>query len=384
MAAGMKEVFVANHSIVSPLGFTSEENFNNIVNGNSGIQSVQYSFSDNPFFISALDEALVDEHFKSHASPLDYTKLEKMSIMAISHVLNQSNVNASAKDTLLIYATTKGNIDLLDKASSLKKFATERMTLNGFAKHIAAHFSFVNEPIVISNACISGLLALIVAKRFIEAELYKNVVVAAGDIISEFVISGFKAFNALSQSACRPYDRTRDGISLGEAAVAMIVTENKSIANNPLRIVNGSSSNDANHISGPSRDGNGLLQSIHHTLKENDSNNVDFICAHGTATVFNDEMEAMAFSRAGLEEVPMNSLKGYFGHTLGAAGLLETIISIESLNNDLLIASKGFENEGVSKKINVIEHTETKKNMKSFLKTSSGFGGCNASVLISK
>lgn len=112
-------------------------------------------------------------------------------------------------------------------------------------------------------------------------------------------------------------------------------------------------------------------------------NEIDYISAHGTATEFNDEMEAVAFNRLGLNNVPMNSLKGYFGHTLGASGLLETIVGMHSLHRNLLFASAGFDTLGVSKPLNVIS-TTTQKNLNIFLKTASGFGGCNTAALFKK
>jgi len=128
-----------------------------------------------------------------------------------------------------------------------------------------------------------------------------------------------------------------------------------------------------------------LFLSIQAAIKEAgiSQHAIDFISAHGTATLYNDEMEAVAFNRAELNKVPINSLKGYYGHTLGASGLLETVITIESLCRNLLISSKGFENPGVSQPLNIIQqHTE--KEMKVALKTASGFGGCNSAVIFKK
>jgi 3-oxoacyl-[acyl-carrier-protein] synthase-1 len=214
------------------------------------------------------------------------------------------------------------------------------------------------------------------------AGLYKNIVVAAGDIVSEFTLSGFKAFNALSDEPCKPFDADRKGINLGEAAAA-IVLSTEQMKSSDIKIINGASSNDANHISGPSRSAEGLYQSVMHTIENFPADQIDFVSAHGTATLYNDEMEAIAFSRAGLLNIPINGLKGYYGHTLGAAGLVETIISLESLRQNKLIATAGFEKKGVSENIQIISKTESKE-INTVLKTSSGFGGCNASILFSK
>ena len=120
------------------------------------------------------------------------------------------------------------------------------------------------------------------------------------------------------------------------------------------------------------------MQSV---LKDSDTNDIAFLNAHGTATLFNDEMESVAIDRAGLNEVPVNSLKGYFGHTMGAAGVLETIISMQALDDGLVLGTKGFEHLGVSKHINVsAENKQTTKH--AFVKMMSGFGGCNAAIVM--
>jgi 3-oxoacyl-[acyl-carrier-protein] synthase-1 len=110
---------------------------------------------------------------------------------------------------------------------------------------------------------------------------------------------------------------------------------------------------------------------------------IDLISAHGTATVYNDEMEARAFNLAGMQSVPVNSLKGNYGHTLGAAGLIESIASIHSLKENTVLPTLGFQNIGVSKPLNVT-NTIRRIPLRNCLKTASGFGGCNAAVVICK
>jgi 3-oxoacyl-[acyl-carrier-protein] synthase-1 len=220
---------------------------------------------------------------------------------------------------------------------------------------------------------------------YLESAKYKNVVVTGGDVLSKFIVSGFQSFKALSPSVCKPFDASRDGLSLGEGAATIILSisdENKLPANCVV-VKAGSTSNDANHISGPSRNGEGLYRAIMQTLKGVDISNLAFINAHGTATPFNDEMEAIALSQASLEHIPVNSFKGYFGHTLGAAGLIETVICSHSLVNAQYINCLGFNSLGVTRNIKIItgpggfEETEC-------LKMASGFGGCNAAVLLKK
>lgn len=253
--------------------------------------------------------------------------------------------------------------------------------LSTLAQRIATFFQIKTQPIVISNACVSGAQALSVAKRLLQAGLYNDMLVVAGDEISEFILSGFQAFQAMSSKPCRPYDKNRDGITLGEATVAVYLTMNKQ--DSKAAILGDSSINDANHISGPSRTGEGLLASIQNALTQAQiaPTEIDLINAHGTATLYNDEMEAIAFHRAHLQATPLNSYKGYYGHTLGASGLLETILTIALSRKKILLKSIGFENLGVSYPLSIITEN-TEKSVRTFLKTASGFGGSNTALVI--
>jgi 3-oxoacyl-[acyl-carrier-protein] synthase I len=204
-----------------------------------------------------------------------------------------------------------------------------------------------------------------------------------GDLVSKFTVSGFKVLNALSNEPCKPFDQNRKGVNLGEGA-ATIILSNKALQNQENIVVKaGFSSNDATHISAPSRVGEGLLKAINKISENNDLQNIGFISAHGTATLYNDDMESQALERANLNNVPLHSLKGYFGHTLGAAGVIESVMGIASLKHNQTIVSRGFENSGTVQKLNPIK-TITHSKLENFLKTSSGFGGCNAAVLFSK
>lgn len=387
-------IFTSYNNIISPLGFSTQENYQAVSDSVIGVKKIVLPFSQDVFCVAKIEDKKIRENFSKIKHEGNCTKLEQLSILSIQDVLNQSGINPQDERTLLIYSTTKGNIDLLSFDSppvvghsaqddKYKNIDNKRVYLPVFANYLQSHFKFKHTPVVLSNACISGILAIVVAKRFIEQGAYDNVIVCGGDILSEFTISGFKSFNALSNEPSKPFDANRVGINLGEAVATILVTNKKELARPyNTQIISGASANDANHISGPSRTGEGLFQCLQHTLKNN-TNDIGFISAHGTATSFNDEMESIAFDRAGLNTVPVNSLKGYYGHTLGAAGILETILSLESMKHQCLIKSEGYETKGVSGNITMIESHQD-KSFSSFIKTASGFGGCNAAALFKK
>lgn len=375
-------IFTSYNNIISPLGFSTQENYQAVSNSIVGVKRIKLPFSQDEFCVAKISDYKIQEHLSNIKHAETHTKLEQLSILSIQDVINQSGINPKDNRTLLIYSTTKGNIDILENA--YKNIDSKRAYLSVFAKHLQSYFQLAHTPVVLSNACISGILAIIIAKRFIEQGAYDNVLVCGGDILSEFTISGFKSFNALSNEPSKPFDANRVGINLGEAVSTILVTNKKELATPyNTQIVSGASANDANHISGPSRTGDGLFQCLTETLKNNSTTDIGFISAHGTATPFNDEMESIAFDRAGLNIIPVNSLKGYYGHTLGAAGVLETVLSLESMKHQRLIKSEGYETKGVSGDITMIESHQN-KTFSSFIKTASGFGGCNAAALFRK
>ncbi|PAM92684.1 beta-ketoacyl synthase [Flavobacterium sp. IR1] len=376
----IREVYITETNCITPLGFDVPSNISAIVRGDSGIQRHEdASLMPIPFYASIINNEKINAAFEKISDATTYSRLEKMMILALEPIIKNSKVELNSK-TAFVLSTTKGNVTAL-KNDSEKSFNSAHLDV--LAKSIADFFGFKTQPIVISNACVSGILAVSVAKRMIQSELYDNIFVVAGDEVSEFVLSGFNAFQAMSDLPCKPYSKNRTGVSLGEATAAILVSAEAK--NAKIKVIGDSSINDANHISGPSRTGEGLFRSIQNALQEAQINvsQVDYISAHGTATPFNDEMEAIALNRLDLQKAPINSLKGFYGHTLGASGLLETVIAIESVNQNILFESKGFDEIGVSEAINVIPKNE-EATIEYFLKTASGFGGCNTAVVFEK
>lgn len=376
----LREIYITETNCITSLGFDVESNVEAILRGDSGIQlHNDISLMPNSFYASIINDEKINSAFSKISTETKYSRLEKMMILALEPIIKNSGVELNSK-TAFILSTTKGNVTALANDS---EESFNNAHLDVLAKNVADFFGFQTQPIVISNACVSGILAVSIAKRIIQSELYDNVFVVAGDEVSEFVLSGFNAFQAMSELPCKPYSKNRTGVSLGEATAAVLVSAEAK--NAKIKVIGDSSINDANHISGPSRTGEGLFRSIQNALKEAqiEANKLDYISAHGTATPYNDEMEAIALNRLGLQNVPVNSLKGFYGHTLGSSGLLETVIAIESANQNILFESKGFDEIGVSESINVIGKND-EKNIDYFLKTASGFGGCNTAVIFEK
>ncbi|MEN8119813.1 MAG: beta-ketoacyl synthase N-terminal-like domain-containing protein [Bacteroidota bacterium] len=373
----MTKVFIEASNIITSLGFSTKENLGSLLNGETGIKMCSNTLlSPKPFPASFIDDGKINDKFQAINTNKEYTRFEKLSILSVQEALKSSVIDLTRSRTLFILSSTKGNVELLD--DNLRNgFPKERLNLHTTAKIISGFFNINNPPVVVSNACISGIAAIITGQRLISQGLYDHVIVNGTDVLSKFVVSGFQSFLSLSAKPCKPFDANRDGLTLGEGSATIILTKNKY----SIEIVNGATSNDANHISGPSRTGEGLLIAINKAKKN--YKNIDLLSAHGTATPYNDDMESKAITRAGLGSVPTNSLKGYFGHTLGAAGVIESIISLEALKKNILIKTVGCETPGTAESINIIQETREHQ-LNSLLKFASGFGGSNAAALFLK
>jgi len=375
----MREVYIVSDNIVSPVGNTSADNFGNLVKGISGIKlHDDTTLSAQPVYASLINKQLFNGKDNS------YTKFEELLIASVKDALEKTEIKVDDKRTALIISSTKGNISLIESGKETKDLK-ERVSLGSSAKIVASNFNFVSQPIVVSHACISGLVAIITGMRLLQSGKYDHAVVTGADVITKFILSGFQSFQAISAEPCKPFDAKRNGITLGEGAATVVLSVNKPISGNTIKISGGAVSNDANHISGPSRTGEELYQAISSAMKESGlgKDDIDFISAHGTATVYNDEMEAKAINLAGMEHVPLNSLKGYYGHTLGAAGLIETVISLYSLKENVVLPTPGYKEPGTAKPVNVVNSLKQGE-MKACLKTASGFGGCNAAIVLQK
>lgn len=316
-------IYCIGHSIISPLGEGSAANYAAVQAGRSGLKVHTSRFEDvEPFCASLFD------------TPQSFVPL---CIKSVEMAIQDSGVRMQDADTIFILSTTKGdNLDLLTPA-----------------QEIARHFGNPNPPIVVSNACTSGVCAQITAMRLLEAGLYEHAVVVGCDIQTKFIVSGFQAFKALSPEPCLPFSPDRKGLNLGEAAATIVysrVVSQESGVNSPWTLEAGAIHNDANHISAPSRTGEGAYLCLKDVMQGVRPEDITLLGVHGTATLYNDDMEKTAIERAGLQNVPISALKPYFGHTMGAAGIIETIICA-------LLAQRG-----------------------TVIKMLSGFGGVNAAI----
>lgn len=300
-----------------------------------------------------------------------YTLFESICIRSAQRAITKAGIDVTSNRCVFILSSTKADIWTPSAAT---------------AQRIARYFGNETTPIVVSLACTSGVAAQLTAYRLLATGIYDTAVVIGADILIEFVVSGFQCVHAISEDVCRPFDKNRDGLNVGEAVGTMVLSTHTN-KEDAWCLLGGAIHNDANHISGPSRTAEGALRCVQDCLticEQNDiTNDLACISVHGTATNYNDEMESIAIHRAGLDTLPVSALKGYWGHTMGAAGVMETIVTMATLDEGWIPAVKGFKEQGTTYPIGVSDKERT-TDKRTFVKLLSGFGGVNAAVLWTK
>ena len=410
-------VYISSSYMITSLGSGVQENFDAALQGQSGVHiCLDTTKSQNPVMAGIIDPAVFEELSEKYDGSCGFGSYTDAELLAINCVENVVGDAGLPERTGLVIASAKGNVAMLEgrcgatKTQQVTDLQTALPTQGSklpqcsenqsgassrkasYPQHLqenrlnrVGEFFGIDESDVyyISNACISGVSALIFARRMILSGRYDNMIVVGVDVQNRFIISGFASFKSLSPELCRPYDALRCGLNLGEACGAVMLT--KTGTSELVAIDGGSASDDANHISGPSRTGDGLYFAMRDAMSEAGVGpaDVDMLQMHGTATAYNDEMESKAAGLAGLSDVPAQSLKPYFGHTMGASGIIETILAAEELKRGIFLGVKGFEELGVPVPLNVSAENRLITNPHHCLKTASGFGGTNAAVLLS-
>lgn len=369
-------VKVLSTNIVSPLGMTAEENWQAVLAGKSALRRLGgWRNIPEPFVASAF----TDGQIESLAVP-GMSRFESMVLRSVGDAVSRSGIDTGDGRTVFILSTTKADVEELP--SDGVGFGNYRRPAE-VAERIAAQFGIAPSAVIVCcNACISGISAQVLADRLLSTGRYDNAVVCGADCVTAFCAAGFLSFKSLSPEPCRPFDIDRLGLNLGEGAATVVFTREDSPLEGRWHFVDSCLDNDAYHLSAPSPAGSGALKALQSVMQGRESGSLAFLNAHGTATMFNDQMESVAIQKAGLSDVPLTALKGWYGHTFGASGVIEAVISMKSAEEGTVLPVRGFREIGVSGKINissVLRHTDRR----SFLKMISGFGGCNGAALYS-
>ncbi|HTA94530.1 MAG TPA: beta-ketoacyl-[acyl-carrier-protein] synthase family protein [Verrucomicrobiae bacterium] len=295
----------------------------------------------------------------------------------------------SAERIGLVLATTKVNVEALERTSENRpcsELARRHLQGNFLADDLASEFGARGPIQCISTACVSGLIAIQQGAKIIRRGEADAVFVVGVDCLSEFVVAGFTALKAIDPNGCRPFDKDRCGLSPGEAGAAIVLVRENFAPDSSIKIRGWGGSNDANHLTGPSRDGSGLAQAIRAALNSAklSPSEIDYVNAHGTGTSYNDAMESLALKTIfGDACPPFSGLKGMLGHTLGAAGVAETIACVLAMKENFLPGTPRLHVAAEGVPASIVREPRFGVRLKNVLKLNTGFGGTNGALILS-
>jgi hypothetical protein len=289
-----------------------------------------------------------------------------------------SEATAGGRPDLLLFACTKGDLDGW-MASVHAGAAHPPGGLSGspgaVARRLAAPFGC--PALAVSAACASATAAIGVAARAMRAGRATRVLIVACDAITPFISEGFAALRALDPAGAHPYDAARAGLSLGEVAGAILLAAD---GDGPT-VIGWGGSLDANHLTGPTRDGSGLAAACRRAWQVAGIDRVDVAVGHGTGTRYNDDSESLAY--AALQSgMPVTGLKGGLGHSLGACGIAELAVAAWGLSQGWLPGTAGLRQAGTVGGIAPLPPGRHDLRPGRVMCANAGFGGINHAVVL--
>ena len=371
----MKKVFISKVACVSALGTGPDTLWQGLLDGRSGIAPLNRFDCEN--YLSSQAACVAELRTPQGGSLLD-------------HLLEQlaEQIGDVPRHARLLVASTKGEIDRLENACRIGESLPQAVLFRAFLEKISRRFALTDSGTNINAACASSTIALARGAAMIAAGEAECVLVYAADIISEFVFSGFSALQALSAEPCRPFDRDRKGLTLGEAGVVLLLANEEYASRQkhlPLAMISGwGVANDAHHVTAPARDGSGLIRACRSALKSAgiSANQIGAINAHGTGTSYNDAMELTALNELFADNLPpLHGIKGSLGHCLGAAGGIEAVVAAYSLQAQKIPGTIGCENPEEAAHGRVSASCQDIRG-DYILSTNSGFGGVNGTLIL--
>jgi 3-oxoacyl-[acyl-carrier-protein] synthase II len=387
-----RRVVVTGIGVVSAIGIGLDNFWKALIKGTSGIKEIE------GFDISGYRCRKAAEIKNLPVSGRWFDKLSRASqytIIATEEALRTSKLDPLENKIGIVLGTSLGGMSSGERycrgEDSLRLIL--QLPYYGPSWEVARHFGLTGPDITISIACASGTGAIALGLEIIR-EGRADVLICGGvDVLSPFVFSGFNILRATTDEPVRPFDRDRTGLALGEGAGILILEELSQAEERGVEILaevlGYGLSSDAEHMTGPSRDGSGLASAIEMALRDSDviKERIDFISAHGTGTFYNDRMETLAIKKVFGERayrIPINSIKAMTGHCLAASGAIEVIMVIRAMKEGIIPPTINYRNPDPECDLDYIPNIPRKADINIALSTSSAFGGTNAAVILSK
>lgn len=360
------KAYINNYESFSCAGNT-EDLMDSIFSKKSGIHINNSYMPENPVGLGAMPDT-------SFFGALD---------SVVAQVLESSNLQ-SFHTTLLIVGSSVGGMQESEshyfRDKNYKSINPSRHIITIISEHLDKQFSFKGTR-SISTACTSSANALLLAKRLINVGAYENVLVVGADALCYTTVCGFHALSVLSSNPCTPFSEGREGMNVAEAVAALLIQDRAQ--EDAVELAGVGASSDAYHMTHPDPSGQGAITSMKNAIEDAGITpaEIAYVNAHGTGTQANDEVEALAVEKlfCDVKNVYVSSTKAITGHTLGAAGALEAIISCEVIKQGKIPPQANLKVQE-NKNINIAKES-IKMNIKYVISNSFAFGGNNTSIL---
>ena len=402
-------VVITGEGSISPLGLSSKNLWNNLINGKSGIKLIE-NFDTEEFNVKIAGEITDFDplSFFEHKESRKLDRYTMFAMIAADQAIKSSGLDSSNVGVIL--GTGVGGMNTLEQEHTklLKKgqrgvspHFIPKMIPNIAGGQIAIKHGFHGPNFSLSTACSSASDAIGMAYRLIQSnQIHAMVCGGAEGGITPLTLSGFSNMKALSknnenpQNACKPFDKNRDGFIMSEGS-AMLVLESldnakKRGATILAEIIGYGITNDAYHITQPHNEGLGATSAINLALKDGGINKdeVNYINAHGTSTYYNDMIETKAikqvFGRDIAKNLLVSSTKSMTGHMLGATGAIEAITCIYAINNGIIPPTINYETPDPECDLNYVPNKSIESNLNITISNSFGFGGHNSVLALKK
>ncbi|MBK7752514.1 MAG: beta-ketoacyl-[acyl-carrier-protein] synthase family protein [Flavobacteriales bacterium] len=395
------EVVITGLGVISALGRNTQENLDALLAERSGIGPITVLDTRHRGSIPVAEVPFTDDGLGALAAPKSMRSWTRTALLGLTAVreAQQAGLDPTTTRTGLISATTAGGIDKTEPIYDhyfLPVIPPDSAQYLGthdpgdHSERIAAELGFHDLVTTISTACSSSANALIFGARLIRNGLLDAAVVGGADALCKFTVNGFNSLMILDKEPCRPFDRDRAGLNLGEAGAYLVLESAAHAARRGAKVlakVSGyANTNEAFHATASAPDGAGALKAMEQALRSAGllPQDMSYINVHGTGTANNDASEGTALIRLFGDRMPLfSSTKSYTGHTLGAAGAVEAIYSVLAIQHGVLYANLRFTTPIEEAPLKPVLHTQRGVVLQHVLSSSFGFGGNNTSLVIS-
>lgn len=396
-----KKVVITGMGIVSSIGMSTEENFDSLIREKSGISVIENIDTIHKNTIKVGEIKFSNQQLAQRLNIAEnnaYSRTSLLGILAIKEALKQAEIPENQICNLgLVSASSVGGMDMTERYfyqyetdESIRKYITTH-NIGEVTHQIADYFGLKNIVTSVSTACSSSANALMTAANLIRTGRVESVIAGGADALSKFTINGFNTLMILSDSNCTPFDQHRKGLNLGEAGAYLILESEEIAHKNGRKILaelsGWGNANDAYHQTASSENGEGAFLAMQKALNSAklQPSDIDYVNAHGTATLNNDLSESKALIRIfGEEKMPdFSSTKAFTGHTLAVASSVEAIFSVLALLNNVVYANLNYQTP--MEEVCLRPQTTTKyKKINHVLSNSFGFGGNCSALIFSK